>query len=57
MYVMSDETREKIMEKSVAYYDSEKYDNPEDEMPVTEADNGVSAADLTGKDYDASALG
>lgn len=52
MYVMSDETREKIMEKSVAYYDSEKYDNPEDEMPVTEADNGVSAADLTGKDYD-----
>lgn len=52
MYVMSDETREKIMEKSVAYYDSEKYDNPEDEMPVTEADNGVAAADLTGKDYE-----
>ena len=41
MYVMDDETREAIAEKSVARYDSTKYDNEEDEMPTTEADNGV----------------
>lgn len=52
MYVMDDETKAFVAEKTVAHYDSEKYDNPEDEMPVTEADNGVTAADLTGKDYD-----
>lgn len=52
MYVMDDETREAITEKSVARYDSTKYDNPDDEMPTTEADNGVKAGDLTGKDYD-----
>lgn len=52
MYEMDDNTRTFIMEKSVAYYDPAKYDNPEDEMPVTEAKNGVTAAELTGKTYD-----
>ncbi|MDD3219618.1 MAG: glycoside hydrolase family 3 N-terminal domain-containing protein [Lachnospiraceae bacterium] len=52
MYVMDDETRSFIEEKSVAYYDSTKYDNADDVMPTTEADNGVVAADLTGKEYD-----
>lgn len=52
MYVMDDETRQAIVEKSVAEYDSTKYDDPSDEMPVTGAKNGVTAADMTGKDYD-----
>ncbi|BFL47967.1 glycoside hydrolase family 3 N-terminal domain-containing protein [Lactonifactor longoviformis] len=52
MYVMDEETKTAVTEKSAAHYDSTKYDNPEDEMPVTEADNGVTTADLTGKEYD-----
>lgn len=52
MYVMDDETKAFVSEKSVAHYDSTKYDNPDDEMPVTKADNGVVTADLTGKEYD-----
>lgn len=52
MYVMDEETKAFVAEKSVAHYDSVKYDNPEDIMPVTEADNGLKVADLTGKDYD-----
>lgn len=52
MYVMDEETKAFVAEKSVAHYDSTKYDNPEDEMPVTGADNGVMVADLTGKEYD-----
>ena len=52
MYVMDEETKAFVAEKSVAHYDSTKYDNPEDEMPVTGADNGVTVADLTGKEYD-----
>ena len=52
MYVMNDEIREFIKEKSVAYYDSTKYDNPEDEMPTTGVKNGLVVADLTGKEYD-----
>lgn len=51
-YRMDDETREAIKEKSVAYYNPALYDNPEDEMPVTGADNGLKLADLTGKDYE-----
>lgn len=51
-YLMDDETREAIKEKSVAYYNPSLYDNPEDEMPVTGADHGIELADLTGKDYD-----
>lgn len=52
MYVMSEETKAFVAEKSVAHYDSMKYDNPDDMMPVTEADNGITVADLTGKEYD-----
>ena len=52
MYVMSDEQRASVQAKTVAYYDSTQYDNPDDVMPVTGADNGVTAADLTGKDYE-----
>lgn len=51
-YRMDDATREAIKEKSVAYYNPALYDNPEDEMPITGADNGRKLADLTGKDYD-----
>lgn len=51
-YVMDDETKAFITEKTVAHYDSTKYDNPDDEMPVTGVDNGVMAANLTGKSYD-----
>lgn len=51
-YLMDGETRAAIVEKSVAYYDPTKYDDPEDEMPVTGAKNGRVLADLTGKDYD-----
>lgn len=46
---MDDETRAAVMEKSVAYYDPTLYDNPEDEMPVTGADNGIRLSALTGK--------
>lgn len=52
MYVMDEETKAAVTEKTVVHYDSARYDNPEDEMPVTEADNGVTTADLTGKEYD-----
>lgn len=52
MYVMDEETKAVVTEKTVVHYDSTRYDNPEDEMPVTEADNGVTTADLTGKEYD-----
>ena len=33
-------------------YNPADYDNADDEMPTTGADNGVRLADLTGKDYD-----
>lgn len=52
MYVMDEETKAYVAEKSVPHYDSTRYDNPDDVMPVTDADNGVVVADLTGKDYD-----
>lgn len=51
-YAMDDETRAAIEEKSVAYYDSTLYNNVEDEMPVTGADNNLKLAELTGKEYD-----
>lgn len=37
---------------SNANYDPKDYDDPEDEMPTTGADNGLTLADFTGKDYD-----
>ena len=52
LYEMDAETKAFVTEKSVAHYDSTKYDNPEDEMPVIGADNGMAVADLTGKEYD-----
>lgn len=51
-YAMDEATLASVTEKSVAFYDPEKYDNPEDEMPVVGKDHGVELADLTGKDYD-----
>lgn len=51
MYIMDEETRGHIEEKSFAY-DSTLYDNPDDSMPITEADNDVVVADLTGKKYE-----
>ena len=52
MYVMDDETRQAIVEKSVAEYDSTKYDDRSEEMARTGAKNGITAGDMTGKDYD-----
>ena len=37
---------------SVAKYDPKDFDNADDIMPATGADNGLKLADLTGKDYD-----
>lgn len=51
-YVMDEETREYVTEKSTAYYDPTKYDDPNAEMPVTGADNGMKLADMTGKDFE-----
>lgn len=52
MYTMSDEALTAITEKLPANYDSTAYDNADDEMPTTEADNGLVLADMTGKEYD-----
>lgn len=52
MYVMDDETRQNILDTSVAYYDSEKYDVEGDEMPTTGVDNGLELADMRGLAYD-----
>lgn len=52
MYVMDDETLAEVTAKSVAYYDSRQYDNPDDEMPVTGADNGRTLSEYVGVDYD-----
>ena len=51
-YQMDDETRAAVMEKSVAYYDPTLYDNPDDVMPTTGADNGLRLSQFTGLDYD-----
>jgi beta-glucosidase len=37
---------------SVVKYDAEDYDNKDDVMPTTGANNGLKLADLTGKSYD-----
>ena len=52
LYVMDDETRESVMETSVAYYDPSVHDVEGDEMPTLGADNGLELADLRGADYD-----
>ena len=51
-FEMDDETRAKIEEYAVGFYDSTKYNDDADEMPAMEAKNGLKLADLTGKDYD-----
>lgn len=51
-FVMDDATRAKVEEYAFGIYDGTKYNNDEDEMPVTGAKNGVKLADLTGKSYD-----
>lgn len=51
-YVMDEETRKYVTEKSTAYYDPTKYDDPNADMPVTGADNGMKLADMTGKDFE-----
>ncbi len=52
MHVLDDETLAAVTAKSVAYYDSTQYDNPEDEMPVTGAAGGRTLAEYIGVDYD-----
>ena len=51
-YIMDDETRDLIYEKSYVGYDSTKYDDPADEMPTTGTDNGLKLTDMTGVDYE-----
>ena len=51
-YVMSDELKALMRETSVAYYDSTLYDNPDDVMPTTGADNGLTLSQFTGVSYD-----
>ena len=51
-YIMDDATRESISAKSVAYYNPTLYDDPNAEMPVTGAKNGLVLADLMGAAYD-----
>jgi len=52
MYVMDDETLAEVTEKSVAYYDSKQYDNPDDVMPTTGAKNGRTLSEYVGVAYD-----
>lgn len=47
---MSDETKATFINNS--NYDPSDYNNADDEMPTTGADNGVRLADLAGKEYD-----
>ena len=51
-YAMSDELRAAVEENTFGIYDSSKYDNSDDEMPVMGADNGLTLFDLKGVDYD-----
>lgn len=51
-FSMPDDVRETIDAHSVANFDPSAYDNADDEMPTTEADNGITLRDMMGKDYD-----
>lgn len=51
-YSIDEETLSEITAKSVAYYDSTQYDNPDDTMPTTGANNGRKLSDYVGVDYD-----
>ena len=47
---MSDE--DKATYYNLGNYDPTEFDDPDDEMPTTGADNGIRLADLRGVDYD-----
>ena len=47
---MTEEQKEMFLNNG--NYDPEKYNNEDDEMPVTGADNGLTLADLRGVDYE-----
>ena len=49
-YVLPEEEKEAFLNNS--NYDPEDFNNSDDEMPVTGADNGLELADLRGVDYD-----
>lgn len=51
-YAMPDELRAAVEENTFGIYDSSKYDNSDDKMPVMGADNGLTLFDLKGVDYD-----
>lgn len=49
-FSMSDEAKAEFTNNS--NYDPKKYDNDSDEMPTTDAKNGLKLSDMYGKDYD-----
>lgn len=51
-YEMDPETKETVAKNTNAQYKGSDFDNEEDEMPVTEAENGLVLADMTGLSYD-----
>lgn len=51
-FAIDKDTERAIQQLSVAKYNPSKYDREEDVMPTLGADNGLTLADLTGKDYD-----
>lgn len=51
-FAIDKDTERAIQQLSVAKYNPGKYDHEEDVMPTLGADNGLTLADLTGKDYD-----
>ncbi len=51
-YEMDSETKETVAKNTNAQYKGSDFDNEEDEMPVTEAENGLVLADMTGLSYD-----
>lgn len=51
-YEMDSETRTAVEANTTAYYDPTLYDNPDDVMPTTGADNGLKLYELRGADYD-----
>ena len=51
-FELSKDDQTAIKEISILKYDPTDYDNPDDVMPTTGAANGLTLADLAGKDYD-----
>ena len=52
LFAMDDEVKDFIRLHSVAEYDPTVFDNPDDEMPVTGAKNGMNLKDFVGVSYD-----